>query len=124
MSVFLDMCKIKNIFVEYQREIKVYLNVCDDFKFNDILDILFLQIFRQQRKKFYELVLVCRYFFEMVKWYGVFERFIFFESEFINFCLVLQKVNVDRTFNVQFEEVYFVIVQVEVIEVSFYDLQI
>lgn len=124
MSVFLDMCKIKNIFVEYQREIKVYLNVCDDFKFNDILDILFLQIFRQQRKKFYELVLVCRYFFEMVKWYGVFERFIFFESEFINFCLVLQKVNVDRTFNVQFEEVYFVIVQVEVIEVSYYDLQI
>lgn len=124
MSVFLDMCKIKNIFVEYQREIKVYLNVCDDFKFNDILDILFLQIFRQQRKKFYELVLVCRYFFEMVKWYGVFERFIFFESEFINFCLVLQKVNVDRMFNVQFEEVYFVIVQVEVIEVSYYDLQI
>lgn len=124
MSVFLDMCKIKNIFVEYQREIKVYLNVCDDFKFNDILDILFLQIFRQQRKKFYELVLVCRYFFEMVKWYGVFERFIFFESEFINFCLVLQKVNVDRTLNVQFEEVYFVIVQVEVIEVSYYDLQI
>lgn len=124
MSVLLDMCKTKNIPVEYQREIKAYLNVCDDLKSNDTPDISSLQILRQQRKKSHELALACRHFSEMVKWHGAPERSTFLESELINLCLVLQKANADRTLNAQFEEVYFAIAQAEVIEASHYDLQI
>lgn len=124
MSVLLDMCKTKNIPVEYQREIKAYLNVCDDLKSNDTPDISSLQILRQQRKKSHELALACRHFSEMVKWHGAPERSTFLESELINLCLVLQKANADRTLNAQFEEVYFAIAQAEVIEASHYDLHI
>lgn len=114
MSVLLEMCKTKNIPVEYQREIKAYLNVCEDLKSNDTPDISSLQILRQQRKKSHELALACRHFSEMVKWHGAPERSTFLENELINLCLVLQKANADRMLNAQFEEVYCAIAQAEV----------
>ncbi|XP_048776605.1 uncharacterized protein LOC125680857 [Ostrea edulis] len=113
MSVLLEMCKTKNIPVEYQREIKAYLNVCEDLKSNDTPDISSLQILRQQRKKSHELALACRHFSEMVKWHGAPERSTFLENELINLCLVLQKANADRMLNAQFEEVYCAIAQAE-----------